>query len=683
MEPIGLVIGTGILYLSFRIGKHIKKENLMELQAQPDVSIQRDAGDVAIIGSQLVSPKLLDITAHLLSDPEFFGKITSVKQISFGENIPEGKYGAFDTANGEVAINLQKHFDATVEKLKKDENINIKYLSFKTILWFDLMTTLLHEFFHAEVCDASPDTCEAALTDDIIREQIESDCIGMASATIIDVFRDLDVEPPLMSTEPFFGTRYMQLFINEIKNGNEEWSIRQSIMHEKEYAFYDDKRDEGMKTMRGWVRTVEGADPDHKDKRWDNDPYSIQCVEKAAVLVDEPVVDEVIPLADGAPVVEGPIEAGDASAVADAVVTETVDVPPWDPAVLDPDTAMVMSMDMEEPPEDDEYTGAAGFMAGMMPTSPAVAPATAVVGPAGTKTWCPKCFDMFTTDAEGKICGNTGCGNTLVVALDPPAAAAPASTELHDGPKCVCGAKVDETDRFCFSCGASQGLEPTVVTAVPAAPPQAVLPVFAAPQGVVPSPAVAPAVTAAPQFRQNLRVGLPNINMDQATMRGILEEIYRRMHEHAFTKCGFQLCGGQTGVDTGYHPAYAGNILQPINIADIPGALDLVIGFDKNDNVTGKTLMNQVIDGGVISGKLTKKDQLPSYAIYINNNGIEQKRVFMVQNAFKATANGYSSTALKAQQGHQISWVWDGADDLGGTRRWIYKTENQFAQWLA
>ena len=677
----------------------------MELQAQPEVSIQRDAGDVTIIGSQLVSPKLLDITAYLLSDPEYFGKITSVKQISFGENVPEGKYGAFNTANGEVAINLQKHFDATVEKLKTDDNIHIKYLSFKSILWFDLITTMLHEFFHAEVCDASPDTCEAALTDDTIREQIETDCISIASATIIDVFRDLDVEPPLMSTEPFFGTRYMQLFINEIKNGNEEWSIRQSIMHEKEYAFYDDNRDEGMKTMRSWMRTIEGADPDHKDKRWDEDPHSIQCVEKAAVLVDEPLEEltepEIVALVDDAvatldttvvPAVEGPIEAGDVNAVAG-------DVPPWDPATLDPDTAMVMSMDMEEPAEEEaEYQNIYDVIAGArIPAQPGVdivdptstiAHATSVVGPAGTKTWCPKCFDMFTTDAEGKICGNTGCGNTLVVALDPPAPAAVASvaTELHTKPKCVCGSEVDETDRFCFSCGTSLVAAAPVVTGVPAAPPQAVLPVFAAPQGVVPSPVIPgaiPGAPAAPQFKQNLRMGLPNINMDQATMRGILEEIYRRMHEHAFTKCGFQLCGGQTGQDAGFNPAFAGNILQPINIYDIPGALDLVIGLDINDNTTGKTRMNQPIVDGVISGKLTKKDQLPSYAIYINNNGIEQKRVFMVQNPFKITGSSYSSTALKAQAGHQISWVWDGADDLGGSRRWIYKTENQFAQWLA
>lgn len=372
-------------------------------------------------------------------------------------------------------------------------------------------------------------------------------------------------------------------------------------------------------------------------------------------------------------------------ALAEKILTDAagnaVDVPPWDPAVLDPDTAMVMSMDMEEPPDDpDEYTGVASFMAGaVLPAQPAAPAAPPAAAPEGTKTWCPKCFDMFTTDSEGKICGNSGCGNTLVLVFDTPA---PASTELHVKPKCVCGSEVDGTDKFCFSCGASLVAAP-VVTGVPAAPPQAVLPVFAAPQGVVPSPVVAPVATAAPQFRQNLRMGLPNINMDQATMRGILEEIYRRMHEHAFTKCGFQLCGGQTGQATGFHPAYAGNILQPINIADIPGALDLVIGFDKYDNTTGKVQMNQVVDGGTISGKLTKKDQLPSYAIYINNNGIEQKRVFMVQNAFKASASGYSSTALKAQQGHQISWVWDGADDLSGGRRWIYKTENQFAQWLA
>ncbi len=637
----------------------------MGIQAQSDVSVQRDAGDVVIIGSQLVSPKLLDIAAHLLSDPEYFGKITSVKQIHFTEDQPEGKYGTFNIDNGAVMVNLQRHFDATVEKLKKDDNIHVKYLSFKTILWFDLITTLLHEFFHAEVCDSSPEACEAAKTDEDVRSQIENDCIGMASATIIDIFRDLEVEPPLMSMEPFFGTRYMQLFINDIKNGNEEWSIRQSIMHEKEYAFYDDARDEGMKTMRSWVRTVEGADPDHKDTRWDEDPHSIQCVEKAAVMVDTPLQEEeIVALVDDAvatlqtsdldltAAIEKDADAPKAEEVVEVVVepapeAAAVDLPPWDPATLDPDTAMVMSMDMEEP-TDDEEVGGMGIMAAMMPARP---------------------YSELAADPS----------------LGPPAVApAPAerdSSELFVRKNCVCGVPPVANAKFCANCGVSIVAEiPPVVTAAVVAPPQAVLPVFAAPQGVVPQPAAQPQAHYTPQA---LRTGLPNINMDQATMRAILEEIYRRMHEHAFTKCGFQLCGGQTDVATGFHPAHAGNILQPISIADIPGAEQLIIGFDKNDNTTGKTLMNQPIVGGIISGKLTKKDQLPSYAIYINNNGIEQKRVFMVQNPFKITGSGYSSTALKAQAGHQISWVWDGADNLGGGRRWIYKTENQYAQWLA
>ncbi len=631
-------------------------------QSQSAVSLPREAGNVVIVGSQLVSPKLLDITAHLLTDPNYFGKISDIKSVSFIEDDPEIRYGAFDHTTGEVVINMQRHFDATVEKLKKDDNIHVKYLSFKTILWFDVLTTLLHEFFHGVQCSVSVDLCDEALKDDDVRAQLDKDCAEVAAEEIIHLFRDFDVEPSLMASEPFFGTRYMQLFINEIKNGNEEWSIRQSIMHEKEYAFYDDGRDEGMKTMRSWVRTVEGADPDHEDKRWDEDPQEVMSLETAAVMVDTPApAEEVITLVEETTGLEAPveIEASDLDLAAavkkDAAVVEVpkaadVDIPPWDTADLDPDTAMVMSMDMEEPTDEDEGEGAGmGIMAAMLPVRP---------------------YSELAADPS----------------LGPPAVApAPEErdgSELFVRKNCVCGVPPVADAKFCANCGVSIVAEiPPVVTAIPAAPAQAVLPVFAAPQGVVPQPAIAPAPSH--YTPQTLRMGLPNINMDQATMRGILEEIYRRMHEHAFTKCGFQLCGGQTGLDTGFNLAHAGNILQPINIADIPGAEQLVIGFDKYDNVTGKVQMNQPVVGGVISGKLTKKDQLPSYAIYINNNGIEQKRVFMVQNPFKVTGVNYSSTAVKAQQGHQISWVWDGADNLGGGRRWIYKTENQFAQWLA
>jgi len=184
-----------------------------------------------------------------------------------------------------------------------------------------------------------------------------------------------------------------------------------------------------------------------------------------------------------------------------------------------------------------------------------------------------------------------------------------------------------------------------------------------------------------PKFVQAMRTGLPNISMDIGTMKNILGEVYNRMHSHIFEKCGFQVCGTDTGVATGFNPAMIGNILQPISIADIPRATELIIGYDKSDPATGKTIMKVSATDGLIAGKIAKTNQLPMYAIYINNNGTECKRLIMAQNPFKTNANGYTAPAEKAQQGNKISWVWDGGDGKQ-YRTWFYKNENSIAKWL-
>jgi hypothetical protein len=183
------------------------------------------------------------------------------------------------------------------------------------------------------------------------------------------------------------------------------------------------------------------------------------------------------------------------------------------------------------------------------------------------------------------------------------------------------------------------------------------------------------------KFTQALRTGLPNIGMDVGTMKSILAEVYKRMHEHMFKKCGYQVCGAGTGVNEGFNPAMLGNILQPISIADIPRATELIVGYDKYDSTTGKTQMRVACADGLIAGKVSKSNKMPFYAIYINNNGTEQKRILMAQNPWKQNTNGYSKTALEAQQGNQISWVWDAADGQK-YRTWFHKIKNGIQEWL-
>ena len=61
---------------------------------------------------------------------------------------------------------------------------------------------------------------------------------------------------------------------------------------------------------------------------------------------------------------------------------------------------------------------------------------------------------------------------------------------------------------------------------------------------------------------------------------------------------------------------------------------------------------------GMIRGRTTSKQGLPSYAIYLNIGGRRVKRSFLPQNPEKRNAqNAYTNAANDAGGGHMIAWV--------------------------
>jgi len=620
---------------------------------------------IEVHGAHLISPKLFDITAMLFTAGEHFGGYELAKIVFTDELIhvttekPEGRYASYNPKDKTLTVSLQKHFLAACKNVQGEDDVNAKYLSLRAGLWFDMLTSLLHEGFHCIQWDTAPEHCKAAQTDLSRLQEIEDDCDHHANLMLTDLFRDYNIEPPAIAEEPYFSTRFMEFFVQQIQNKDSEWAVRQEIMVDSNLVYYDDEDKDGITTMRDWLRLTKQGDPDMQDDRWEVKAKSIPAAHaNPAVMVAgvDTTPKEVALRPDTQVLVvdEKPQTAIETvAAVANAAPSTNV------ATVDDLGFGMLMSEsdiladvkdslgaleDVIEPDESDsgEY---------VPPTTPTPLEEKVVV--AETKAHyaepthelkCPKCNNTIVKG--GKFCPH--CGNQLIIE--------------------------DKTQSEFTTL-------PQFVTGTTATPEQTVQSQFIGGAGGQ-APAQTPAVSSGGRrFTQSLRTDLPNIGMDAGTMKGILAEVYKRMHEHIFDKCGFQVCGAGTANAVGFNPAMIGNILQPISIADIPRASEFIIAYDKYDHTTGKTQMRVPVQNGLIAGKVGKASQMPMYAIYINNNGTECKRILMAQNPFKATPNGYSSGSLKAQQGNKISWVWDAADGQQ-YRKWFYKIENGVAEWL-
>lgn len=641
---------------------------------QPRILQATGGHTIEVHGAHLISPKLFDITAMLFTAGEYFGGYHIAKVIFTDDVIaptaekPEGRYASYTEEDKSVLIGLRKHFLAACRNIQAEDDVNAKYLALRAGLWFDLLTSMLHEGFHAVVWDTAREHCIAAQTDMVRLQEIEDDCTHNASLLLMDLFRDFDIEPPTIAEEPYFGTRFMEFFVQQIQNGQADWAVRQEIMVESDIIYYDDEDKDGIRTMRNWLRLTKEGDPDMNDERWDATPKKIPAahVNPAVMVASVETPKEVALRPDTQIMVVGQ----NAQSVAEKVA-EVAKADPSAQVIVSSGFGLLMS-------EDDlleEVKNSIGHMEGHVepdenPSEEAIEEPIEI--PVAKPVVEQQALPLVEPKAELK--------------------------PIH----CTqCGAKIIEGAKFCMHCAAPVATQnanlpitkaepektPPLFGTLPASPVKTATPETTAQTQFIggaggQAPATTqPVSTGGRQFTQSLRTGLPNIGMDVGTMKTILGEVYMRMHNHIFDKCGFQVCGAGTGNSVGFNPAMIGNVLQPISIADIPRAGEFIIAYDKYDPATGKTMMKVPVVNGLIAGKVSKTNHMPFYAIYINNNGTECKRILMAQNPFKQTSNGYSATSVKAQQGNKISWVWDGADGQQ-YRKWYHKIENGIAEWL-
>lgn len=702
-------------------------ENEKVIQVGPAIMI---AEVVEIEGHQLVSKKLLEITNHILTElpllrdafelvPNCISKISFLPNFEHLDEEHQLKFGMFNYETAEITVNLQSSFKSAVDSVKEGNNMEL--MCVRAHLWFQLLSTLWHEIMHAVSYAIDP---EVHLGED--RETLEEIVAEQAMDELTNLVRDFECEPPTMADEPFFGTRFMAFFINEVKDNAEAWALAQNSIYQynernSTHVLWKDG-DAVVSSFRQWFKAG------YEHHTWDDDvkplaelKFSLATPTTAAIEAPEAgaldkaemtagdMLDEVkaldeVPWEESPSVPEALIQPSDdvlneleaPEEVAGDYQVETVPEEaanthveevmeavhaafPQTEEPVDAETLAFQNSEDEDPGDfdvDEPVVAQPELPDFPSPTPASIAQARNSVAATSSKLSCPKCFDMFTSDGNFKICGN--CGSALIEASKaaPPATVANGTPLPEATPEPTFAPTSDFTPPH-EAVPLPDPAPPTGATPLPASPQQQ-----SWPQDLPPAqaPVQQPAAAGSGYSGQKLRTGLPNHNFTGEQMRYMCEQVFLRCVNHIFAKCGWT-----PGGNPPFTPELRGAIMEPISMIGIPGIENFLIGMDIIDAASGTYVINSpaTAHNGMVKGKVTQKQHLPSYTLYFNYNGMEIKRFIAPQNQWKMNkaGNAYSMPAQAAQQGAQIAWIMDGDDSSTGNK-WRAKVENGVIEWL-
>jgi hypothetical protein len=711
----------------------------MQTELKPDINLIIIAGNVEVEGHQLVSRKFLQIINHVLTqselmieafqlDPECIRKIRLLPNFDdLGEEYKD-KYGFFKASTKEVGINLRDNFTESVDSVKEEDGAEL--LSLRAHLWYQMLTSMFHEFAHAVLFAIDPEITEKAR--DEVEESISEDALEEMAAFV----RDYDSEPPAWANEPFFGVLFMDFMINEVRDNAEAWALAQKDIHEfnernntrviwkdgdtgvdkfrhwfkvsNEYTDWDDSYDElveltfslSVPTVDNVIEApVEDASPFHEGDSGAEDREALiglvsdemaKKAEATAVLVKRgEMLNEMIDKAEEALLPPAPVKADSINEwvgeLADKAVTENVAAEElstmydWtEPADVVQDRKAVEGM------KDEDCTLTSDPEADV----PLLTKEELVLDPDVEYTQ-DELEHMGSEDVEDSYFDDDG--------------------EVHDEGLPEFPTPAPKTEHFTgagtgqYSAPATPPATETVLPPAPGnqavgveaptfaptqpAPGATVAPTAASPQATLWPSNVAPAQAPAPQptteapayNNQALRTGLTNHNFTAEQMKVMCEEVFKRCVNHIFTKCGWA-----PGQNPSFVAELRGSIMEPISMSGIPDIDKFLIGLDITDPATGQYIVNSpyTAHAGMIKGKITKSQGLPSYTLYFNYNGMEIKRFICAQNQWKVNKakTGYSAPAIASQNGAQIAWIMDGADDT--SKKWRCKFENGVLEWF-
>ncbi len=658
----------------------MQNENEKVIQVGPAIMI---AGVVEIEGHQLVSKKLLEITNHILAElpmlrDAFELAPNCIRKISFLPNFEhlaeehQLKFGMFDYETAEIMVNLQSSFKSAVDSVKEGNNMEL--MCVRAHLWFQLLSTLWHEIMHAVSYAIDP---EVHMGED--RETLEEIVAEQAMDELSNFVRDFECEPPTMADEPFFGTRFMAFFVNEVKDNAEAWALAQNSIYQynernNTHVLWKDG-DAVVSSFRQWFKAG------YEHHTWDDD---VKPLAELKFSLATPTT-EAIEAPDEVPWEESPS------------VPETL-IRPSDEIIeaLDDDVLN----ELEAPKEQVETVREEAVNAHVeeiMKTVHAAFPQTEepvdaeVFAFQNSEDEDPGDFDVdepvvaqpelpdFPSPTPASI---AQARNSVAAPLPTAESAAPPATVANGTPL----PEATSEPTFAPTSDFTPPHEPVPLpdpapatggTPLPASPQTHQWPEDVSPAQ---APAPQPAASGSGYQGQKLRTGLPNHNFTAEQMRFMCEQVFLRCVNHIFAKCGWTPGGNPPFV-----PELRGAIMEPISMSGIPGIENFLIGMDIIDAASGTYVINSpaAAHSGMVKGKVTQKQHLPSYTLYFNYNGIEIKRFIAPQNQWKMnkTGNAYSMPAQAAQAGAQIAWIMDGDDSVAGNK-WRAKVENGVIQWL-
>ena len=174
-----------------------------------------------------------------------------------------------------------------------------------------------------------------------------------------------------------------------------------------------------------------------------------------------------------------------------------------------------------------------------------------------------------------------------------------------------------------------------------------------APVAAVQAATTAAAATATPPVKETPTTYAPH-NLSPEIQAATMKAIWQVLYHHIFTKCGWQQ-NPQTGR---FMFTNAAAVLEGVNVQNIIAQLGADNFIMEYDTLSAEGQYTGEMFQGMIRGRTTSKQGLPSYALYLNINGQRTKRTFMPQNPEKRNAqNAYTNSADLAGAGHMIAWV--------------------------
>jgi len=498
-------------------------------QEQVDLNFLQSAfqGNFVTIGStkvynmHLLSPKARDIVNHVLTNGENWG----VDHIVIHHNEPLNKSGLWVKSLKTIVINLGDLWGNCEIGITEDDH----YGSVRLNLWDNFIFTLLHELCHSKMASLNDPEY-----DKLSDEEKDNGADAFAAEEIEELGIEYEIEPGPMSHEPFFGTRYMKLFVEKIQGSKDTWAVRQNEMHDEMHVYVNEHTGQMAATYREYLEGCSKIKAN--DDRWDSTAPKPLRGFKGELPMEEKPKQETPAAA------EKPAETPAAPAAQEQPTESAVETYP----------------DHDEDGSHTFYDDAGDFSGRDLENE-----AVAALGGEGTMV-PPGGLDFF----GGMM---PASGQTVA----PPAQETPAeqpAPQAQQCPTCTCGHVWENGQNFCPKCGSALNADPHVINTgtteaqdqAPSTPPMMPQqPVVQQPvqqpviqQPVIQQPVQQPVVQQPPVYQQgnvpmpaqgnrgfteNLRTNLPQTGMSDEEMKNISLTLWHRIDRFLFSNCGWRM----------------------------------------------------------------------------------------------------------------------------------------------